>query len=260
MPKHKNNKYRVAQEGPTIDGRHISRTQIQQMADNYDPVNKHGARIWMEHGRSIFHDGYFPAYGDVLSLSAKEVNGKLGLYAELDPTEKLKEINKSRQKVFTSIEMHPDYLGTGEAYMSGLAVTDSPSSSGTEMLVFNIQNNDSFKTDSLFSEAIECSLDFSEEDEDSKGLFAKVTALFSKKNRNDAQRFNDIDQAVLQVAEQTSDIKDSFSKLKTAHDKLTTDLNALKISLDKEETPPPPARPLAEGHNIQMGDENAADC
>ena len=36
----------VATEGATIDGRHISGEQLEQMAKNYDHA-KYGARIWL---------------------------------------------------------------------------------------------------------------------------------------------------------------------------------------------------------------------
>lgn len=70
--------FRVATEGATTDGRIISRDWITQMAGNYDP-KKYGARVWMEHMRGMFHDGPFPALGDIKALKAEEVeDGKLG--------------------------------------------------------------------------------------------------------------------------------------------------------------------------------------
>ena len=128
--------FRVATEGATTDGRKISRDWITQMAGNYDP-KKYGARVWMEHMRGLFADGPFPALGDVKALKAEEVeDGKMALFADIDPTDRLKEMNGQRQKVYTSIEVNPNFADSGEAYLEGLAVTDSPASLGTETVSY----------------------------------------------------------------------------------------------------------------------------
>lgn len=138
MPKSKF--FRVATEGATTDGRTITRAWIEQMARNYDP-KKFGARINMEHLRGIMPDGPFKAYGDVIALKAEPADdGALCLLAQLDPTDELVEMTtRKRQKVYSSIEINPDFANTGEAYLVGLAVTDNPASLGTEMLRFSAQ-------------------------------------------------------------------------------------------------------------------------
>lgn len=134
--------FRVAIEGDTADGREISRDWIQQMAETYNP-EKYGARIWLEHMRGIFPDGPFKAYGDVLALEARENDaGKLELFAQISPTDELVQINQQRQKIYSSIEVDPNFAKSGQAYLVGLAVTDNPSSLGTEMLQFSAQNPD----------------------------------------------------------------------------------------------------------------------
>ena len=129
--------FRVATEGNTTDGRKISREWVDQMARTYNPA-LYGARIWLEHFRGIFADGPFRAYGDVEAVQAREVeDGKLALFALIDPTDDLIAFNKARQKVYSSIEVDPDFAGSGAAYLVGLGVTDSPASLGTEMLRFS---------------------------------------------------------------------------------------------------------------------------
>jgi len=274
MPKNKNKFRRVALEGATVDGRKISRDQIQQMADNYNPKDEYAARIWLEHFRSLYPDSTFNAYGDVLELKAEEVKtgknkGKLGLYAKLDPADNLLELNKKRQKVFTSIEVDPDFADTGEAYLVGLAVTDSPASRGVEMLKFSLGSDKFSTSDHLYSEPIECDLFTDlEKPEEEPGLFAKVKELFSKKNRNDSQRFNDVDKAVLDIAKETVDLKEKFEQSETAFKQLQDDFNALKEQLENEETPPAEPRKLSGGYNTQHhkshhteeGDELKTDC
>ncbi len=257
MPKKKN--VRVALEGATIDGRNITRDQIQQMADNYDPDKKYGARIWMEHMRGFFPDSAFRAYGDVLSLKAEEVDGKLGLYAEIDPTDDLVSINQQRQKVYTSIELNPNFADSGEAYLMGLAVTDTPASQGTQMLQFSLQAN-KVETNSLYSEYIEC--DFSEDsrsDDDKLSLLAKVQDLFSRKNRTDKQRFHDVDRAVLDIASETVNLSNQLDEKAVELSQLRDEFNALKDALDKEETSPPPARKLAAGHDTKHHSQQRND-
>ncbi|MCB1938611.1 MAG: GPO family capsid scaffolding protein [Rhodocyclaceae bacterium] len=123
-------------EGDTSDGRKIERNWIEQMARNYDAA-RYGARIWLEHMRGMHPDSSFRAYGDVVALKAEQVeDGRLALFAQLDPTPDLIEINKRRQKIYTSAEVDNNFARSGEAYLVGLAVTDSPASLGTEMLQF----------------------------------------------------------------------------------------------------------------------------
>ena len=137
--------FRVAVEGSTAtDGRVIERNWIQEMAASYDRAT-YGARINMEHIRGFSGEAPFKAYGDVLSVKAEEVtlkiDGKdqkrLALFAEIDPTDDLVKLTKARQKIYTSIEVQPNFGGTGKAGLVGLAVTDSPASLGTEILSFS---------------------------------------------------------------------------------------------------------------------------
>lgn len=74
-------------------------------------------------------------------------------------------MNKVKQKIYTSIEVDPNFAKTGEAYLTGLAVTDSPASLGTEVLKFAAGNPDAspFKgkkhsEGALFTAAVETEL------------------------------------------------------------------------------------------------------
>ncbi|WP_208534362.1 GPO family capsid scaffolding protein, partial [Pseudomonas aeruginosa] len=137
MKKFRSKWFRIAVEGATTDGRNIERDWIEQMAAQYDP-NTYGARINCEHIKWAWPAGEFGAYGDVLACKAEEIdiNGqkKLALFAQLEPNQALLELNKQRQKVYTSVEIDPKFADTGKAYLVGLAITDSPASLGTEAL------------------------------------------------------------------------------------------------------------------------------
>lgn len=267
--------FRVAVEGATTDGRTISRLWIEQMAKNFNPT-VYGARIWQEHIRGLFHDGPFSALGDVKAVKAEEIKdgpmaGKLGLYVELDPTDELKEINKRRQKIYSSIEVDPDFSDTGEAYLIGMAVTDSPASLGTEMLQFSAQQgkesplaNRKQRPENVFTAAVELDLQelFSEETPPKSDpisgptLLDSVKSLFSKlgdKTKGDLSTFRaDLEKTLglfvekhsaLEAALATSD--SAFNELKTQHESLLERFEELYTRLDNE--PDHPNRSPATG-------------
>ena len=175
--------FRVAVEGATAtDGRTIERSWIEDIAGNYKPET-YGARVNMEHIRGFSPQPPFNAYGDVLSVKAEEVTidlnnvqeKRLALFAEIAPTAELVTLSKNKQKIYTSIEVAPNFANTGKAYLVGLAVTDSPASLGTEVLQFSAKADDaaaaalkatfdSRKQDKAnhFSAALETTIEFTE--------------------------------------------------------------------------------------------------
>ncbi len=107
------------------------------MAETFDP-RVYGCRINPEHLRGILPDGIFKRYGDVAELKAEKIDddsalkGKWALFAKITPTDDLIAMNKAAQKVYTSMEIQPNFANTGKCYLVGLAVTDDPASLGTE--------------------------------------------------------------------------------------------------------------------------------
>ncbi len=73
MKKFRSNWFRVAVEGATSDKRTIKRSWLEQAAKNFNP-STYGARIWLEHFRSLLPDSPFKAYGDVLAVKTEEVD------------------------------------------------------------------------------------------------------------------------------------------------------------------------------------------
>ncbi len=135
--------FRVAVEGATADGRNIDRKDLVEMAAAYNR-STYAARVNLEHIRGFTPDPPFNAYGDVIALKTEEIDltvgGKtekrLALFAQIEPTDELVSINQKKQKLYTSVEIQPNFANTGKAYLVGLAVTDSPASLGTELLEF----------------------------------------------------------------------------------------------------------------------------
>lgn len=202
--------YRVCRSGKTIDGREITPQQIDEMAASYDPKT-YGARINCEHLLSMLPTGTpFQAYGDVLALKAEtDEQGNRVLLAQLDVTDELVKMNKARQKVYWSIEMAPNFAGTGKAYLCGLAVTDTPASLGTELLKLSTKHPDQVAgagdklTQHLFSEAFEGSAVLEEDPGAApKGpsLLAQIKDILRGEKSGDDARFQQIEESVKTLA------------------------------------------------------------
>ncbi len=248
--------FSIATEGATTDGRRISREWIQQMADNYDPKT-YGARVNLEHLRGVLPDSPFKAYGDITGLKAEEVEGKLKLFAEIDPTTELVDLSKKRQKVYTSMEVDPEFADTGEAYLVGVAITDSPASLGTEMLQFSATASThpladrKQRPENLFSAAEPVTLEFSDSDgtpnSGKDSLLGKVKALFRRHQaevQSDQSNFRQDLEATLELfVQRISAIESQVASLSSPagsddlqakHEELASQFAALKADLEKQ--------------------------
>ncbi|EOG5604233.1 GPO family capsid scaffolding protein [Providencia stuartii] len=213
---------RICVEGATTDGRNVQRNWLTEIEKNYDP-KVYGARINLEH----LNYEWMPRFGDVDSVYTEEISdgalkGKLALYARLLPTDDLIQINKKRQKVYTSVEINPKFSDTGEAYLVGLAVTDSPASLGTEMLKFS-QNSDENplserkqSKDNIFTAAEETLFEFDEQPEEPKGpsLFSRISEIIGRKSKNDDARFTDVNKSVELCAKTIDEVQTEVTSLK----------------------------------------------
>lgn len=237
--------FRVAVEGATTDGRQIERQWLLDAAETYDQKT-YGARVWLEHFRSLYADGPFKAYGDVLALKTEEVEiagtKKLALFAQIEPTDELVAmVNKAKQKIFTSIEISPKFADSGRAYLSGLAVTDTPASLGTEMLSFAAQNPDASPlkarkqhADNLFTAAEETALEFDEVDDKpgiGAALFAKVQELLKGKQAKDDTEFAQVGQAVEAIADHVKDLPEQYAQSEQRVTQLSNQVQTLQTEL-----------------------------
>lgn len=130
---------RVATSGPTVDGREILPQELRDIAETYAP-SKYTAVIWAEHER------WSGSHGTVFAVRLVEEAddlepGQIALEAQLKPNQKLLWLNDQGEKLFSSIEIWPNFAGTGKAYLTGLAVTDEPASLGTQELYFSQRTN-----------------------------------------------------------------------------------------------------------------------
>lgn len=271
MKKFRSNWFCVAVEGATSDKRTIKRAWLEQAAKNFNPAT-YGARIWLEHFRSLLPDSPFKAYGDVLAVKTDEIdiNGqkKLALFAQVEPTPELIALNKAKQKIYSSIEIDDSFADTGEAYIVGLAVTDSPASLGTDVLAFSAQKPESspfkdrhYSATSMFTEAVETTLTFEEvEVKPSIGaqLFSKVQDLLKRKEAKDDSELGAIGQAVEAIAEHGKSLGEQFTaeqtrntELRAQVQQLSTDLSTLKTTLGNTQDHSQLARPPVTGGGSQ---------
>lgn len=219
----------VATEGATTDGREIQRNWIEEMAESYNPKETYGARINLDHIKFSMYFEDLPnsmCFGDVIAVKAEErEDGKLQLLAQIQPNDKLIELNKKGQKVYTSVEIDTNFADTGKAYLVGLAVTDSPASLGTEMLQFSAGRK--LKADNIFTAAVETTLEFEDKEPEKPSLFARITAMFSKKERTDEERFADVDSAVLLLSNHVKEMSEKVTALSAENTELKAQFAAM---------------------------------
>lgn len=119
--------------------------------------------------------------------------------------------------MYTSIEVDTNFAGTGQAYLVGLAVTDSPASIGTEYLKFcstaqqNPLENRKEKPENLFTASLETAFEFEPcETEKAFSLLEKVKSIFSKKDKEQGQQLTDHQQAIEYLS---TKLQENFEKL-----------------------------------------------
>ncbi|HAX4208256.1 TPA: GPO family capsid scaffolding protein [Escherichia coli] len=251
-------KFRVAVSGSTVDGREISPVHLREAAENFNP-DVYAARVNVEHYLSPCPSSEFSAMGDVTALSTEDVTegplaGRTALYAEIEPTERMKQLVADGKKIYSSIELHPQFSVNGRAYLVGLAMTDTPASLGTERLKFTAQQRQAVMTFNsvqgeapLISEAIESEIIEMAEQRQEEGTqwFNRVMGIIGRGRKADDASFSRIQEAVEGVATSQADIIDRFNALETRHQQdsqkitsLTTELAALKEKLRTQDGDP----------------------
>lgn len=260
-------KFRVAVSGATVDGREIRPEHLRDAAANYNP-DVYGARVNVEHYLSPYPGSDFGAMGDVAALSVEDItdgplSGRTALYAEIDASTRMKQLTDDGKKVYSSIELHPQFALNGKAYVVGLAMTDTPASLGTERLKFAAQQraqvmafNNQQAEAPLFSDALEAEVIelAAQRSEEGANWFNRMMGILNKGQKTDDQRFSQLHQVVEAVAQSQTDQIDRFSALeqerqqdKTTIQQLTSELNALRGQLQLQPAENYSARPAATG-------------
>lgn len=217
-------RFRVAREGQTVDGRELTRQEIQEMADTYNPKHYAG-RINIEHFGGWSPEPPFNAYGDILKVEAVDENGKLHLYNEISALPNFVALNKKGQKIYPSIEFYRNFAGTGKAYQVGLGMTDTPASLGTQAIKFsNNRHSLSTQPDS------EIYINMSEQNQnEGKSLIEQLKEAFTPAPKPKEQFSDEL------AAQLTQGVVQCLNGLKT----LTQEVSTLKQTLSA----PPAADP-----------------
>lgn len=267
---------RVAVAGKTADGREIKEQWLKDIAETFDR-KLYGARVWPEHLRGIMPGSDFKAQGDVIAVKTQtdNINGenRLCLYAQIAPLPELVEMNRRREKIYSSIEVTPNFAGSGKAYLSGLAVTDSPASLGTEELTFsanrlNTQISDPIEVDFFSFDEVDANDDGQNEPSESRfsqvleKIKSTISAGFRKASPTAAQLETIADlfaSATDEIGKQFAELDAKEAKRETAFAELKKELDALKATYNRlDKTPANPARPTASG--AVFGDESKTNC
>ena len=165
---------RVATSGTTADGREILPQELRDIAETYKP-SKYTAVIWCDHER------WSGSHGTVFAVRLVEEGddleeGQIALEAQLKPNDRLLYLNDQGQKLFGSIEITPNFAGSGKAYLTGLGVTDEPASLGTQELYFSKKTHN----DAFYAASVELG-SFEEEPQGEVGkLIGLLTGLFKR--------------------------------------------------------------------------------
>ncbi|MCD9440530.1 GPO family capsid scaffolding protein [Klebsiella pneumoniae] len=267
-------KFRVAVSGNTVDGREIQPQHLRDAAANYN-LNVYAARVNIEHFLSPYPGSDFGAMGDVTALSTEDITegplaGRTALYAEIDPSDRMVQMTDKGQKVYSSIELAPQFALNGKAYVVGLAMTDTPASLGTDRLKFAAQQrasvmvfNNQQGDPPMFTEAIEAEVIelAAQRSDDGVKWFSRVMSILGKGQETDDQRFSQVHQAVEAVAQSQSEQLDRFNTAeqerqqdKVTIQKLTTDLAALRQQLEGTDGNFSQRQPANGGANAQLAD------
>ncbi len=136
--------FRAFVAGQTIsDGRTITDEMIDQVVETFNR-DTYSPRINIEHLAGYSPEPPFNGYGDVVAVKAQDDTFKIAgkdetrraLYVQVEGNDQLVKLSAAEQKPYPSVELTPDYAGTGKIGLVGLAFTDTPASIGTQKLQF----------------------------------------------------------------------------------------------------------------------------
>ncbi|WGE32544.1 GPO family capsid scaffolding protein [Actinobacillus genomosp. 2] len=233
----------IATSGSTIDGREITKQELLDMAESYDPA-LYTANLWPDHKRWF-------NFGQVLELKAEEQeNGEVKLFAVLAPNENLISWNKGGQYLFTSIEISPNFRNSGKNYLTGLGVTDTPASVGTTQLQFSTQSQ---ATENIIAGQYQpITLTLSDAEQEKEKSFFNMMKEFFKKHEEPQQEQAKIPNNNNNKEEQSMDEK-QFNQLLGALTGLTEKVEKHFSVQKPEQEPKQPETPKTEEPKQETG-------
>lgn len=212
---------RVAVSGPTADNREITVEELRDCAETYK-LSVYTAVIWSEHEREPGSLG--TVYAVRLIEDDPELQpGQVALEAQLKPNDDLLYLNDRGKKLFTSVEIRPNFANSGRYYLTGLAVTDSPASLGTQELYFSCRSHKSaYFTDPLPLGSLR---EGSQQQGEISRFFSALTGL--------CKRFADITTSDTPSPDETKPMDEATAKaLKALYDQFVILLAGLQAVLE----------------------------
>ncbi|MGR3028646.1 GPO family capsid scaffolding protein [Vibrio vulnificus] len=213
----------IATEGSTVDGRKITKSWINDMASLY-AKDEYTALIWPEHWRSSWGPFEGKNWGVVEELKAEVLDDKLRLFGKITPNQYLLDANQEGQKLFTSIEPNPDYKGEGRCYLMGLAVTDSPASTGTTQLKFSRRHGEETAIESDALEELHLENCFSRTDR----LFSALRSFISGEEPETPSKPQPEEEEPMNQ-EQFNQVMSAIGTVSTKQGELEEKLNAFSV-------------------------------
>ncbi|HFQ5437487.1 TPA: GPO family capsid scaffolding protein [Vibrio vulnificus] len=218
----------IATEGSTVDGRKITKSWINDMASLY-AKDEYTALIWPEHWRSSWGPFEGKNWGVVEELKAEVLDDKLRLFGKITPNQYLLDANQEGQKLFTSIESNPDYKGEGRCYLMGLAVTDSPASTGTTQLKFSRRHGEETAIESDALEELHLEKCFSRKDR----LFSALRTFISGEEPETPSKPQPEEEEPMNQ-EQFNQVMSAIGTVSTKQGELEEKLNAFSVQQKPE--------------------------
>lgn len=230
--------FSIATEGPTVDGRKISREWLVQMAANYNQM-VYTAVANLEHYLSSMPDSVFGAYGKVVSLSTRETEilgeKKLQLMAVVDASDELIALHSKGKKAFPSMEVMPEFAQKQMAYLTGIAFVDKPASLGTETMKFSMAGASVERF--AFDNAIEIEFEAAPAPESAGAtLFSKVKDLLGLGQKKTDDQFADASKAIEVIALSQKDLLENFASIEQQIADLGTGLKQTEQTIATQAT------------------------
>lgn len=206
----------IGRSGKTVDGRQIDPNWLVEAAESYDTA-LFTALIWPDH-RRWFNMG---KVAEVRHQTNSE--GGVDLQARLNPNEWYLGSNRDGQRLFTSMELQPNFRETGKYYLAGLAATDDPASAGTSEVRFSRIGNDQVLVGQPQQVQLFTPQTPAADDDTVPGWFRK---LFNLKTTTDPDEDDDMSKDALELlTQQMTALAEQFAKAFPQPDK-TADKNA----------------------------------
>ncbi|WP_419787325.1 GPO family capsid scaffolding protein [Pseudodesulfovibrio sp.] len=231
---------KVGQSGPTADGRFIKPEWLEQAASNYDAKTVYTALLWPEHMR------WFGNFGAVAEVKSEREGDIVSLYCRLRPGEQALLANKNGQRLFTSMELTDDFAETGECYLTGLGLTDSPASLGTQELSFSHKGT---RHTCHVTDGVEIDFSTNEKDTEPPSWFFKAVQRLGlniphnqgatpepQEEAMDATQFSELMGEVKSIGERQEKLEKRFAAQLPAPDKAATETGADAGTEDGKQT------------------------